>query len=187
MLRSGGDDGPQDDGVALSLLTHGAPAIKDEPALEPQSDLAPPVAFAGWTGWRMKSDVFTLRWDQVDFEAGTVTRWSRGTSKAPRGIAVEYVFHRNGKPIHDFYAAWRAACKRAKVAGRVPHDLRRTAARRMRALGMSDRDIAELCGWETIEMVTRYLGRDPAGVADRLRLRLAEAAARARAGSRSGG
>ena len=43
---------------------------------------------------------------------------------------------------------------------------------------MGDRDIAEMCGWETQEMITRYLGRDPAGVADRLRLKVAESKAR---------
>ena len=72
--------------------------------------------------------------------------------------------------------AWKAACRRAGLPDRVPHDLRRTAARSLRALGMSDRDIAEMCGWETQEMLTRYLGRDPSGVAERLRLRLAESA-----------
>ena len=66
------------------------------------------------------------------------------------------------------------------MPGRVRHDLRRTGARAFRALGLSDRDIAELCGWETIEMVTRYLGRDPSGVADRLRLRAAESTEKSR-------
>jgi integrase len=78
------------------------------------------------------------------------------------------------------HAAWTAACNRAGLPGRWPHDLRRTGARRLRALGLSDRDIAELCGWETIEMVSRYLGKDPAGVAARLRTKMAEFKARAR-------
>lgn len=97
---------------------------------------------------------------------------------------VPGVFHRRGKRIKSFHVAWRAACRLAGVPGRIPHDLRRTAARALRALGMSDRDIAELCGWETVAMVSRYLGRDPSGVADRLRLRLAESEARTRAGAR---
>ena len=58
---------------------------------------------------------------------------------------------------------------------RWPHDLRRTAARRLRALGLGDRDIAEPCGWKTVQMVGRYLGPDPHGAAERLRLRLDEA------------
>jgi hypothetical protein len=43
---------------------------------------------------------------------------------------------------------------------------------------MSNRDIAEVCVRDTVEMVSRYLGGDPAGVAERLRLKLAEADAR---------
>jgi len=42
--------------------------------------------------------------------------------------------------------------KALQVRRPVPHDLRRTAARSLRALGMSDRDIAAACGWETIAM-----------------------------------
>jgi len=61
------------------------------------------------------------------------------------------------------------------------------AARRLRALGMSDRDIAELCGWRTVAMVQRYLGRDPKGVADRLRARLAESGGRSRTRPAHGG
>jgi len=50
---------------------------------------------------------------------------------------------------------------------------------------MSDRDIAEACGWETIAMVTRYLGKDPGGVAERLRARVAEAGSRVMVVARS--
>jgi len=200
----------------LRVLMHGALATAKDPKVEKQPDLVPPIVFSGWTGWRMRSDVFTLQWSQVDFEAGTVTRWSRGTSKAGRHVVfpfaavpalaallheqrertsaleretariIPHVFHRDGKVIRDFYTAWRGACRRAGAAGRIPHDLRRTAARRLRTLGMSDRDIAEICGWDTVEMVSRYLGRDPAGVAERLRLKMAEADTRARAGFRQG-
>jgi integrase len=137
-----------------------------------------------------------------------VTRWSRGTSKAHEhvvspidagpdlkallerqreatsaleratGTIIPLVFHRQGRPIRSLHAAWTAACRRAGIPHLVPHDLRRTAARSLRALGMSDRDIAELVGWRTTAMVARYLGRDPAGVAERLRRRVAESASR---------
>ena len=52
---------------------------------------------------------------------------------------------------------------------------------------MSDRDIAELCGWRTVAMVQRYLGRDPEGVAARLRARLAESGGRSRTRPAHGG
>ena len=153
----------------------------------------------------MKSEVLKLEWRQVDLDAGTVSLAIHTTkSGEPRvfpfgvvprlaallqeqreattaleratGTMIPLVFHRHGGPIRSMHTAWTAACRRAGVPGRVPHDLRRTAARALRTLGMSDRDIAEACGWETIEMVTRYLGRDPSGVAERLRLRVAESA-----------
>lgn len=190
--------------AVLDVLTRGRPATAMAAEVKAQPDLAAAVLFAAWTGWRIKSDVLTLTWDQVDRGAGTVTRWGRGTSKArshvvfPYGIVPElkalldgqrerdradsrvvpWVFHRNGKPIRSFHHAWRAACRAAGLPSRIPHDLRRTGARWLRALGMSDRDIAELCGWDTVEMVSRYLGRDPAGVAERLRLKVSEAEAR---------
>ena len=115
-------------------------------------------------------------------------QWCRARSVAPatlhKAIASGRVLRLpDGSvdvPIRDLNSAWRAACRRTGFPGRVRHDLRRTGARALRALGMGDRDIAEMCGWETQVMVSRYLGRDPAGVADRLRLAVAEADARTR-------
>jgi integrase len=191
----------------VDVMMTGRPATAKDPAVKAHPDLVPPILFAAMTGWRMRSEVLKLTWRQVDFAAGTVSLAINTTkSGQPRvfpfgvvprlaalmreqrerttaleratGQIVPWVFHRRGEPIINMHMAWRAACKRAGVAGRVPHDLRRTAARALRALGMSDRDIAEACGWETIEMVTRYLGRDPSGVAERLRARVAESSSR---------
>ena len=43
-----------------------------------------PVTFACLTGWRLASEVLTLRWAQVDFSAGTV-RLEPGTTKNDEG------------------------------------------------------------------------------------------------------
>jgi integrase len=199
----------------LDVLKHGRRATAMHAALRPHPELVGPVLFAAVTGWRMTSDVLPLRWAQVDLAAGTVTRWSRGTSKAPAHVVfpidavpelkatlerqreatttleqgmlamVPFVFHRGGRPIKNLRTTWALACAHAGVAGRWPHDLRRTSARTLRALGMSDRDIAELCGWTTVQMVSRYLGRDPGGVAERLRRKVSEASARSEAGVKS--
>jgi integrase len=188
----------------LDVLRNGRAANALEPAVKARPWLVPPILFASWTGWRLPSDVATLTWRQVDFDAGEVTRWSRGTSKAPRHVVFPFsvvpelkamlfeqreattaleratasviptVFHHRGKPIRDLYGAWRAACRVTGVPGRRPHDLRRMAARRLRTLGMDDRDISELIGWSSVQMVGRYLGRDPAGVRERFQARLAE-------------
>jgi integrase len=70
----------------IDVLEHGRPATGMEPEVKAQLDLVPPILFAAITGWRLKSDVLTLEWRSVDFAAGTVTRWSRGTSKAHEHI-----------------------------------------------------------------------------------------------------
>jgi integrase len=202
---------PDEFDAVLDVLTDGRTATELEPEVKKHPELVPLVRFAAWTGWR-KSNLLALTWRQVDFNAGTV--WlERHTTKSDEpvvfpfrvvpelehvlleqreatsalGKIVPWVFHRNGQPIRRMDDAWRAALRAAGLPGRRFHDLRRTAARRLRGLGMSDRDIAELCGWETIEMVTRYLGRDPAGVADRLRIKVAEAQERAQKGQAMNG
>ena len=58
----------------LDVLTHGQPATATDPAAKARPDLVPPVVFAARTNWRMRSDVFPLRWSAVDFNTGTVTR-----------------------------------------------------------------------------------------------------------------
>jgi hypothetical protein len=45
---------------------------------------------------------------------------------------------------------------RAGVAGRLVHDLRRSAAREFRKAGVSEGVVMRLCGWETRSMFDRY-------------------------------
>jgi integrase len=192
-------------GRVLEVLEHGRGKSPTSLALKAVPELVAPIRFAATTGWRLSSDVFPLRWSQVDLDAGTVTRWSRDSVKAtetvvfPFGVVPElrallhrqreltsdlerasgrivpWVFHRaDGSPIRWCYTSWRKACSAAGIPGRVPHDLRRFAARTLRTLGLSDRDIAEAVGWRTTAMVGRYLGRDPQGVAERLAAALSE-------------
>jgi integrase len=82
---------------------------------------------------------------------------------------VEFVFHRRGKPIKDYYTAWRAACKRAGVADRKIHDLRRTVVHRLEWAGVPRETAMKLTGHETDAVYGRYAiarGKDfRAGVA----------------------
>jgi integrase len=77
--------------------------------------------------------------------------WQGG--RAPRG---RFVFHREGRPIKSFRTAWKLACTRAGLEGRLVHDLRRTAARDFRRQGASEGEIMKLCGWKTRAMFDRY-------------------------------
>lgn len=190
----------------LGVLEHGWAPSPVHPGLRPQPGLAAAVTFAAWCGWRLPSDVLRLRWADVDWQAGFVVRPSRGTSKAHTALnwpldavpevralferqraqkvsdIAEWVFTReDGRPIRDYRRAFGLACKAVGLTGRRGHDLRRTAARQLRALGLSDRDIAEVCGWRTVTMVSRYLGVDPAGVTARLTAAVAKATGTIRA------
>src|SRR5690349_19827458 len=62
-------------------------------------------------------------------------------------------------------SAWKRACKRAGLAGRLVHDLRRSAARDFRRAGVSEGEIMRLCGWETRSMFDRYNIIDEADLA----------------------
>jgi len=47
------------------------------------------------------------------------------------GQVTPWLFHDGGRPIRDFRTAWSNACGAAGVAGRLFHDLRRTAIRNL--------------------------------------------------------
>jgi len=141
------------------------------------------VKFAYITGWRIPSEVLTLQWRQVDFEARTV-RLDPGTTKNREGrvfpftddlkVLLEaqrtltdmyqreadkicpWVFHRSGKPIKDYRGAWRAATTAAGCPGRIPHDFRRTAVRNLVRAGVPERVAMMLTGHKTRSVFERY-------------------------------
>ena len=140
--------------------------------------------FAYLTSWR-KQEMLGLTWDHVDFGDGVVWLGARRTKgKESRtfpfkdfpallavlegqrdyaelwerrtGRIVTHVFTNHGKPIKNYYAAWRSACKRAGLEGRYMHDNRRSAVRNMDRAGIP-RDIAKkLSGHKTDSMYSRY-------------------------------
>jgi integrase len=67
-----------------------------------------------------------------------------------------FVFHRDGKPVKSFRAAFKAACKDAGLAGLLPHDMRRSAIRNMRKAGVSESDGMKISGHRTNSVYKRY-------------------------------
>jgi len=65
-------------------------------------------------------------------------------------------FRPGGRPVGTFYKAWVTACDTANVAGRIFHDLRRTAARDMVRSGTPERVAMTVTGHETRDVFERY-------------------------------
>jgi integrase len=126
-------------------------------------------------GWRHE-ELLGLRVRQVDLEH-RIVRLEPGTTKNGEGreapmtdtmwqllrasvegkAADDPVFtRRNGKPVLDFRTTWENACARAGVPDLLFHDLRRTAARRMRNAGLSEQMIMRIGGWRTPSVFHRY-------------------------------
>ena len=148
------------------------------------ADVAALVQFLALTGWRL-SEAKALRWTQVD-QLGGVVRLEVGSTKSGEGrifpfVAlpalatlirtqrertsalekelgglVPFVFHRRGAPIRSFHHAWRGACRRAGIPGRLVHDLRRTAARNLVRSGVPERIAMALLGHKTRSIFDRY-------------------------------
>ena len=128
--------------------------------------LLAPMTFAYFTGWRPRDEVLKLPWRNVDFEAGTV-RLEPGTTKTKdgriiymtpqvkevltqswertkllqrdRGQIIQLVLQNEGMPIVNYYKQWHRACRAAGVAGKIPHDFRKTAVRNMVRAGIQER------------------------------------------------
>jgi len=126
-------------------------------------------------GWR-KGEVLGLRVRQVDLSSRTI-RLEHGTTKNGQGrlvkmtddVAVlmqacifgkkpeDHVFTRaNGEPVKNFCKTWNNVATAAGVPGLLFHDLRRTGARNLRRLGVSEHIVQAIGGWKTPSMFRRY-------------------------------
>ncbi len=147
--------------------------------------LRPVVTFGYLTGWRVRSEVLPLEWNQVDREA-KLLRLHPGSTKNGQGREVGYgdnaelcelidaqwqlheqlqksgtisplVFPRQtGKRIKSFRGAWIVACEAAGCPGRLVHDLRRTAVRNLVRAGVSEKTAMTVTGHKTRSVFDRY-------------------------------
>ncbi|MGH9813306.1 MAG: tyrosine-type recombinase/integrase [Candidatus Acidiferrales bacterium] len=147
--------------------------------------LRSPVAFMFYTGWR-REEVVGLEWRQVDLRAGVVrldpgtTKNQDGRTfpfaalpplgellhaqrervtklERRRGVIVPWVFPgRGARRIVSFRKAWATACTAAGLAGRIPHDFRRTAVRNLERAGVPRSVAMKLVGHRTESVYRRY-------------------------------
>jgi integrase len=135
--------------------------------------LKPFVTFSYITGWR-KGEVRNLEWSQVDFknewvilEVGTTK--NKDARKFPftdelREVLQQqwedressWVFHLSGKKVGDFRKSWNTACKEVGLAGKIPHDFRRTAVRNLVRAGVPETIAMKMTGHRTRSVFDRY-------------------------------
>jgi integrase len=145
----------------------------------------PPATFAYITGWRLKSEILTLQWRQVDFKAGVV-RLDPDTTKNREGrtfpmtpelravleaqrqavttierqtksiIPWVFTWTKRGRVLRGFTKAWRKACRDAGLPGRIPHDFRRTAVRNLERAGVPRSTAMAMVGHKTESIYRRY-------------------------------
>ena len=139
------------------------------------------LTFAYRTGWR-RAEILGLTWDCVDLEEKTV-KLKAGTTKNKEARTVplddellrllkiqrlrrqgcEYVFHRNGRPLSNFRAAWNKALSVAGIEGgydtkkgKTLHDFRRTAVRNLTRSGTQESVAMKISGHKTRGVFDRY-------------------------------
>jgi integrase len=145
-------------------------------------ELRPPIEVAYLTGWRIASEVLTREWRHVDFVGGwlrlepgegktregrmfpltqplraLLERLREATDALERkGQIIPWVFHRKGRRIKSLRRPWVAACVKAGVPGRIPHDLRRTAIRNLERAGVPRSAAMRMVGHKTESVYRRY-------------------------------
>lgn len=131
------------------------------------------------TGWRLRSELLTLTWSQIDLRAGLL-RMDVGQSKAGEGRSFPItkrlrqilepltpetpsrdalVFtEEDGSAITDshFYDRWHPACEAAGFPDLIPHDLRRSAVREMERRRIPRQVAMRLVGHRTESIYRRY-------------------------------
>lgn len=142
------------------------------------------VAF--WVGAR-KGELCLVQWRHIDLNTGKVSlpagfckskkarsfflpsealeavrNWRQTTREfeLKNQTVVPTVFHRNGKPIKKFTAAWNKAFVVAGVERRLFHDLRRTAAKNYVDSGTPKTTVMSITGHLTQKIFERYNIRD---------------------------
>jgi integrase len=75
-----------------------------------------------------------------------------------REFIIPWVFvHDDGRQVRGwYYDAWRAACERAEIPGRLVHDFRRSAARNLVRAGVPEGVAMKLTGHKTRSIFDRY-------------------------------
>ena len=141
------------------------------------------VNFSYLTGWRAADEVWPLEWSQVDLGEDGWIRLNDSKNKTGRecpivgplrelledqrrrvtalekehDTIVRYVFPApTGRQIKHAMKAWKAACERAGLGGKLPHDLRRSCVRNLERSGVPRSVAMALVGHKSESIYRRY-------------------------------
>lgn len=136
------------------------------------------ATIAYFTGMRL-GEILDLRWDHIDWDNGTI-RLDPGTTKNNEGRLLPmmsdvretleqwwlktekdspkcpWICHYRGERFSRIYRAWRTACKRVGLEGRLFHDLRRSAVRNLVRAGVPQAVAKKISGHKTDSVFNRY-------------------------------
>jgi integrase len=136
--------------------------------------LYPIVVLALSTAMR-KEEIRQMRWEDVDLERGTIVL-HQTKNRDRRSIPLAGIAHRLLKQLHDkrvegspfvfsaanasrpvdFRTAWETALRQADIQDFRFHDLRHSAASYLAMNGATLRELADILGHKSLEMVRRY-------------------------------
>jgi len=137
--------------------------------------LKPIVIVALNTGMR-RGEIFNLRWDQVNFQAGVIhiEKSKNGHRreipmndylvKTLKGVtrSGEYVFAaKDGRPYDNTKRSFKTALKKAGITNFTFHDLRHTFASNLVMAGVDLATVKDLLGHKSIQMTMRYTHLSP--------------------------
>jgi integrase len=168
----------RNEGLTSAKINHELGMVKLAAA-----DIRPVLEVAYTTGWRIASEILTRQKHHVDLEAGWL-RLDPGESKngegrmfpltpelratlgrqlertraieKETGQIIPWLFHREGRPVGSFRKVWMSACERAGLAGKIPHDFRRTAVRNLERAGVPRSAAMAMVGHRTQSIYSRY-------------------------------
>jgi integrase len=128
-----------------------------------------------YTGLRVRAEILTLQWENVDFRRREITvlapySKNKETQTIPlhsklielllelhKSRKNEWVFtDSHGSRFRHIHKPFSAACRQAHITGCSPHTLRHTFASRLAMAGANDRTIQALGRWKSIQMIQRY-------------------------------